>query len=54
MFKIMRTRDLFNQYLQTEEPMAKTIRQGMREKKMPKMAECITDKTDKDGKRSKQ
>ena len=42
-----------NQFLQTEEPMAKAIRQAMREKKMPLLAECITIKTDKDGTKSK-
>ena len=44
---------LIDQYLQTEDPMAKAIRQAMREKKMPQMAECITIKTDKDGTKSK-
>jgi hypothetical protein len=33
---------VMNQYLQTEDTMAKAIRQAMREKKMPIMAECIT------------
>jgi hypothetical protein len=44
---------VMNQYLQTEDTMAKAIRQAMREKKMPIMAECVTIKTDKDGKKSK-
>lgn len=42
-----------NKFLQTEDPMAKAIRQAMKEKKMPIMAECITIKTDKDGTKSK-
>ena len=41
-------------FLLSNQPMAKTIRQGMREKKLPLLAECITNKTDKDGKRTKQ
>ena len=45
---------LMKQFLQTEDPMAKAIRQAMREKNLPLLAECITDKTDKDGKRTKQ
>ena len=44
---------LINQFLQTEDPMAKAIRQAMREKKMPIMAECITIKTDNDGTKGK-
>ena len=44
---------VMNQFLQTEDTMAKAIRQAMREKKMPIMAECVTIKTDKDGKKSK-
>ena len=32
---------------------AKAIRQAMREKKMPIMAECITIKTDNDGTKGK-
>jgi hypothetical protein len=44
---------LIDQYLQTEDPMAKAIRQAMREKKMPQMAECITIKTDNDGTKGK-
>jgi hypothetical protein len=32
---------------------AKAIRQAMREKKMPQMAECITIKTDNDGTKGK-
>ena len=42
-----------NKFLQTEDPMAKAIRQAMREKKLPLLAECITDKTDNDGTKSK-
>ena len=44
---------LMNKFLQTEEPMAKAIRQAMREKKMPLLAECLTGKTDKDEKHTK-
>jgi hypothetical protein len=44
---------LMNKFLQTEDPMAKAIRQAMREKKMPQMAECITIKTDNDGTKGK-
>ena len=44
---------LINQFLQTEDPMAKAIRQAMREKKMLQMAECITIKTDNDGTKGK-
>jgi hypothetical protein len=44
---------LIDQYLQTEDPMAKAIRQALREKKLPQLAECITIKTDKDGTKSK-
>lgn len=29
--------------------MAKVIRQGIREKKLPLLAQCITNKKDKDG-----
>ena len=32
---------------------AKAIRQAMREKKMPLLAECLTGKTDKDEKHTK-
>lgn len=42
-----------NKFLQTEDTMTKVIRQAIREKKMPIMAECITIKTDKDGTKSK-
>ena len=42
-------KDLIQQYLQAEDPMAKTIRQGIREKKLPLLAQCLTKKTDKDG-----
>ena len=41
-----------NKFLQTEDPMAKAIRQAMREKKLPLLAECITIKTDKNGTKS--
>ena len=41
-------------FLLSNQPMAKAIRQAMREKNLPLLAECITDKTDKDGKRTKQ
>jgi NAD(P)H-flavin reductase len=51
--KIMRSREIIDQYLQTEDPMAKAIRQAMREKKMPQLAECITIKTDNDGTKGK-
>ena len=44
---------LMKHFLQTEDTMAKAIRQARREKKMPIMAECVTIKTDKDGKKSK-
>ena len=44
---------LIDQYLQTEDPMAKAIRQAIREKKLPQLAECITIKTDNDGTKSK-
>ena len=44
---------LINQFLQTEDPMAKAIRQAMRKKKMPQMAECITFKTDYNGTKGK-
>ena len=33
--------------------MAKAICQAMRERKLPLLAECITDKTDKDGTKRK-
>ena len=42
-------KDSFQQYLQTEEPMAKAIRQAIREQKLPLLAQCITNKKDKDG-----
>ena len=44
---------VMNQFLQTEDPMAKAIRQAMREKKLPQLAECITIKTDNDGTKGK-
>ena len=40
-------------FLLSNLPMAKAIRQAMREKKLPLLAECVTDKTDKDGTKSK-
>ena len=40
-------------YLSSNLQEAKAIRQAMREKKMPLLAECITIKTDKDGTKSK-
>ncbi len=43
-----------NKFLQTEDPMAKAIRQAIREKKLPLLAECLTDKSYNDGKGSKQ
>ena len=49
----MRSREIIDQFLQTEDPMAQAIRQAMREKKMPIMAECITIKTDNDGTKGK-
>ena len=49
----MSSREIIKQYLQTEDPMAKAIRQAMREKKIPIMAECITIKTDNDGTKGK-
>lgn len=49
----MRSREIIDQFLQTEDPMAKAIRQAMREKKMPQLAECITFKTDYDGTKGK-
>ena len=42
-----------NKYLQTEDPMAKAIRQAIREKKLPQLAECITIKTDNNGTKGK-
>lgn len=40
-------------YLSSNLQEAKTIRQGMREKKLPLLAEYITVKTDNDGTKSK-
>ena len=40
-------------FLSSNLQMAKAIRQAMREKKLPLLAECITDKTDNDGTKSK-
>ena len=40
-------------FLLSNQPMAKTIRQAMREKNLPLLAECITNKTDKDGTKRK-
>ena len=40
-------------FLESQEPMAKVIRQAMRENKLPLLAECLTDKYDKDGTKNK-
>ena len=50
---IWNMKKMINQFLQTEDPMAKAIRQAIREKKLPQLAECITIKTDNDGTKGK-
>lgn len=45
----MKSREIIDKFLQTEDPMAKAICQAMRERNLPLLAECITNKTDKDG-----
>lgn len=43
----MELKIIINGYLQTEEPIAKAIRDGIRKNKLPLLAEYLTNKTDK-------
>ena len=52
--KIKTMKKTIRDFLQSNLQMAKAIRQAIRDKKLPLLAECFTDKSYKDGKGSKQ
>ena len=51
--KIKTMKKAIRDFLQSYLPMAKAISHAICEKKLPLLAECITNKTDKDGRKSK-